>query len=147
MKPWLLRPKQFSMLQQTRLPHSEEAKTTAGWRIIPIHPEIVQLVARLKNDSQDGYLLTGLTFNKYGDRSNAVGKRFGRLKTKCGYGEDLVFHSFRKGVASQLENAGVPENITARLLEHEFYTMSYGVYSGGVSFKVLKEALGKLDWR
>lgn len=58
----------------------------------------------------------------------------------------MVFHSFRKGVASRLENSGVPENITARLLGHEFYTMSYGVYSGGVSFEVLKEAIGKLDW-
>ena len=58
----------------------------------------------------------------------------------------MVFHSFRKGVASQLENSGVPENITARLLGHEFYTMSYGVYSGDVSFEVLKGAIGKLDW-
>ena len=72
--------------------------------------------------------------------------RISRSKRKCGYGEEMVFHSFRKGVASRLENSGVPENITARLLGHEFYTMSYGVYSGGVSFEVLKEAIGKLDW-
>lgn len=124
----------------------EDAKTDAGWRTIPIHPAIASLVVALKRNRTEGYLLEGLTFNKYGDRSNAIGKRFGRLKKKCGYGEDMVFHSFRKGVASQLENNGVPENITARLLGHEFYTMSYGVYSGGVSFVVLREAIGKLVW-
>lgn len=124
----------------------EDAKTEAGWRTIPIHPAIVSLVVALKRNRTEGHLLEGLTFNKYGDRSNAIGKRFGRLKKKCGYGEDYVFHSFRKGVASQLENAGVPENITARLLGHEFYTMSYGVCSGGVSFEVLRDAIDKLDW-
>ena len=54
-------------------------------------------------------------------------KRLEHLNKKCGYGMTMVFHSFRKGIASQLENSGVPENITARLLGHEFYTMSYGV--------------------
>lgn len=124
----------------------EDAKTEAGWRTIPIHPAIASLVVALKRNRTEGYLFEGLTFNKYGDRSNAIGKRFGRIKKKCGYGEDYVFHSFRKGVASQLENAGVPENITARLLGHEFYTMSYGVYSGGVSPEVLRDAIGNLDW-
>lgn len=124
----------------------EDAKTDAGWRIIPIHSSIRQLVARLLFECDDSYLISGLSFNKYGDRSNAIGKRFGRLKTKCGFGPELVFHSFRKGVATQLENAGVPENVTARLLGHEFHTMSYGVYSGGLSYDVLHEAVEKLSW-
>ena len=124
----------------------EDAKTDAGWRTVPNHPHIAQTVARLRETSTDGYLLSGLSFNKYGDRSNAIGKRFGRLKSKCGYGSSLVFHSFRKGVATQLETAGVPENVTARLLGHEFHTMSYGLYSGGVSLEVLRCAILKLDW-
>lgn len=125
----------------------QDAKTEAGSRIVPIHDDIKGLVKGLIGRSNDGYLLTGLTFNKYGDRSNAIGKRFGRLKARCGFGRDLVFHSFRKGVATQLETAGVPENVTARLLGHEFHTMSYGVYSGGVSFEVLLCALENLNWR
>ena len=124
----------------------EDAKTEAGWRTIPIHSQIRQLVARLRDTSTDGYLLSGLTFNKYGDRSNAIGKRFGRLKSKCGYGSDYVFHSFRKGVATQLETGRVPENVTARLLGHDLNTMSYGLYSGGVSFDVLSDAVENLNW-
>ena len=124
----------------------EDAKTEAGWRIVPIHSHIAQLVARLNDNSQDGYLLSGLTFNKYGDRSNAIGKRFGRLKSSLGYGTDYVFHSFRKGVATQLEAAEVPENHVARLLGHDLKTMSYGVYSGGVPYEVLQRAVECLDW-
>lgn len=125
----------------------EDAKTSAGIREIPIHSHIKKLVAQLKKDSKDGYLLSGLTFNKYGDRSNAIGKQFGRLKTELGYGPDYVFHSLRKGVATQLETAGVAENVTARLLGHDFQTMSYGLYSGGVSFDVLAKALGRISWK
>ncbi|MDG2258750.1 MAG: tyrosine-type recombinase/integrase [Paracoccaceae bacterium] len=124
----------------------EDAKTEAGWRIIPIHSDLRQLVSRLRDTSTDGYLLSGLTFNKYGVRSNAIGKRFGRLKANCGYGRDYVFHSFRKGVATQLETANVSENIAARILGHDLKTMSYGLYSGGVSLEVLSEAIAHLSW-
>lgn len=124
-----------------------DAKTEAGWRTVPIHNHIADLVAELADASDDGFLLSGLSFNKYGDRSNAIGKRFGRLKKSLGYGPDYVFHSFRKGVATQLESAGVPENISARLLGHDLKTMSYGLYSGGVGFPVLKDAIESLDWR
>lgn len=102
----------------------EDAKTEAGWREVPIHPQIQKLVEKLGVGRKDGYFLSSLSFNKYGDRSNAIGKRFGRLKTKCKYGSDYVFHSFRKSVATQLENAQVPENHVARLIGHEITTMS-----------------------
>jgi integrase len=124
----------------------EDTKTQAGTREIPIHAHISSLVSELGKKSTDGHLLSGLTFNKYGDRSNAIGKRFGRLKARLGYDRTLVFHSFRKGGARQLENAGVPENVAARLIGHEFHTMTYGLYSGGIAFELLKEAVDKLDW-
>jgi integrase len=124
----------------------EDAKTSAGIRKVPIHSSITQIVDRLRSTSDDGFLLSGLTLNKYGDRSNAIGKRFGRLKKRCGYGRTLVFHSFRKGVATQLEEAGVSENISARLIGHELKTMTYGLYSGGVTFGTLQDAVEMLDW-
>ncbi|NIZ14719.1 tyrosine-type recombinase/integrase [Phaeobacter sp. HF9A] len=124
----------------------EDAKTSAGIRKIPIHSAIKRIVERLRATSQDGFLISGLTINKYGDRSNAIGKRFGRLKKRCGFGEGFVFHSFRKGVATQLEEAGISENISARLLGHELQTMTYGLYSGGVTFETLQDAVEKLDW-
>lgn len=124
----------------------EDAKTAAGWRDVPIHPKLAPVMRRLVKDSKDGYVLSGLPANKYGDRSNAVGKRFGRLKSELGYGPQLVFHSIRKTVITILENAGVPENVVADIVGHEKGTVTYGLYSGGVSLAVKREALAKLRY-
>jgi integrase len=123
-----------------------DAKTEAGWRDVPIHSELAPTMARLIDGSDDGYVLSGLTVNKYGDRSNGIGKRFGRLKSAEGFGSQHVFHSLRKTVVTILENAGVAENIVADIVGHEKTTMTYGLYSGGVSLKVKREALDKLEY-
>ena len=123
-----------------------DAKSEAGWRTIPIHQHIAQTVARLVATSTDGYLLSGLTFNKYGNRSNAIGKSFGRLKKQVGYGESYVFHSFRKGFATQLENANIPVNVSARLMGHEVQGQTFGNYSDGLALKGLREAINHVDW-
>jgi len=125
----------------------EDAKTETGWRTVPLHNDLVDLVATMKKESTDGYLIYGLSYNKYGDRSNAIGKRFGKLKLKLGYGKNLVFHSFRKGVTTQWEKLGIAENVSANLLGHDIPTMTYGLYSGNtLDFKLLKETINKLKW-
>ena len=123
-----------------------DAKTKAGWRDVPIHRELAQTMTRLIEGSKDGYVLSGLTFNKYGDRSNGIGKRFGRLKTGLSFGSQLVFHSIRKTVVTILENAGVPENVVADIVGHEKTTMTYGLYSGGLSLAVKSDGLDKLAY-
>ena len=123
-----------------------DAKSEAGWRTIPIHQHIAQTVARLVATSTDGYLLSGLAFNKYGNRSTAIGKSFGRLKKQVGYGESYVFHSFRKGFATQLENANIPVNVSARLMGHEVQGQTFGNYSDGLALKGLREAINHVDW-
>ena len=45
-----------------------------------------------------------------------------------------------------LENAGVPENVVADIVGHEKMTMTYGLYSGGLSLAVKSEALEKLAY-
>jgi integrase len=122
----------------------DDAKSAAGNREIPIHKNINQLVNRLVDTSSDEYLLSGLTFNMYGDRSNAISKRFGRLKKSLGYDERFVFHSIRKTFTSRLEAAGVPELLAARLLGHEVKTISYGLYSSGSTFPQLKDAINQV---
>ncbi|NKF73030.1 hypothetical protein GO294_00272 [Ralstonia solanacearum] len=97
-------------------------------------------------ESERNYLITGLTFNKYGDRSNGIGKRFGRLKTSLGYSDLHVFHSIRKTVGTRLENAGVPENVAADILGHEKPRITYGIYSGGTSLAVMREAIEKIHY-
>ncbi|SBV99184.1 Integrase [uncultured Alphaproteobacteria bacterium] len=122
-------------------------KSEAGRRTVPIHSKLKPTMDRLlKNAKADGYVLPGLTENKYGDRSDAIGKRFGRLKTALGFTEQHVFHSIRKTVATLLENAGVPENVAADIIGHDKPTMTYGLYSGGASLEVKRQALEKIDY-
>ncbi len=118
-----------------------DSKTEAGIREVPIHSALKPLVTRLKEESKDGYLLSGLTFNKYGDRSNAIGKRFGRLKTAQGFGRSHVFHSLRKTLITLLEDAGVSENLAADIVGHEKPRITYGLYSGGASLETKAKAL------
>jgi integrase len=123
-----------------------DAKTLAGNREVPIHPSISRLIKNLIKESKDGYLLTGLTFNKYQQRSNAIGKRFGYLKKKEGFDKHHVFHCFRNTVATQLENAGIPEGVAADIVGHEKKTLTYGLYSGGTSTKIKNEAVKKINY-
>lgn len=124
----------------------EDAKSEAGWREVPIHSSLNASLQSLCASSKDGFVLGGLTSNKYGDRSNAVGKRFGRLKTRLGYDHRLVFHSLRKTVTTQLDAAGVPEAVSARILGHDIPTMTYGLYSGGAPFETKRDALEVLKY-
>ncbi|MDI3512781.1 MAG: hypothetical protein PWP40_10 [Rhodocyclaceae bacterium] len=123
-----------------------DSKTDAGIRRVPLHSELVEVVKRLKEASRDSYLLSGLTFNKYGDRSNAIGKRFGRLKKSLGFPDKKVFHSIRKTVVTLLEDAGVSENLTADIVGHEKPRITYGLYSGGHSVERMKEAIEKVRY-
>jgi len=124
-----------------------DAKTESGIRRIPIHSKIDALLKDLKAESNDGYLLSGLSKNKYGDRSNAIGKRFGHVKDNLGFeARTEVFHSIRHTVATKFQNAGVQENIAAQIVGHDFYTMTYGYYSKEIDLSVKSEALEKISY-
>ena len=84
-------------------------KTAAGDRFVPVHPKISSLIDRLiKNAGKDGFLIESDAKNKYGERSQPIGKRFGRLKTELGFDGRWVFHSIRKTVAHLFETAECP---------------------------------------
>jgi integrase len=123
-----------------------DAKTTAGIREVPIHPAIAALVARLAKAAGVGYLIKSTAAGKYGVRSDPLSKRFGRLKTGMGYGEDHVFHSIRKTVTTLLEQAGVVEGIAADIVGHEKPTMTYGLYSDGTGMKQKMKAIRTVSY-
>lgn len=123
-----------------------DSKTEAGIREVPVHSMLVAVVKRLKEVSTDGYLISDLSFNKYKDRSNAIGKRFGRLKKTLGFPPKKVFHSIRKTVVTLLENAGISENLAADIVGHEKPRITYGLYSGGATLAVKKEALERVAY-
>jgi integrase len=126
--------------------HIKDSKTESGKRVIPIHSDLRDTIERLRSDSKDSYLISGLTFNKYKDRSNAVGKRFGRLKNAENFGSKHVFHSIRKTFVTQLENSGIGENIAADLVGHKKPRITYGLYSDGASLEVKRDAIEKVKY-
>lgn len=123
-----------------------DSKTEAGIREVPVHSMLVDVIKRLKEASTDGYLISGLSFNKYNDRSNAIGKRFGRLKKSLGFPDKKVFHSIRKTLVTLLENAGISENLAADIVGHEKPRITYGLYSGGATLAVKKEAIERIAY-
>ncbi len=124
-----------------------DAKTEAGIRDVPIHPNIQKKIGELIEASTDGYLISNLTENKYGDRSNAIGKRFGRLKTKNGFDARHVFHSIRKTFVTALDNAGISENLAADIVGHDKPRITYGLYSGGSHITTKREAINKVTYK
>ena len=112
-----------------------DAKTEASSnRLIPIAPALASCVD-LKNLDLRG-------------TSNAVGKRFGRLKRQLlddGSTRQKCFHSIRKFVVTELERGGIPEGIAADLVGHEKPNITYNVYSGGSSIEQLSRAVEVLE--
>jgi len=123
-----------------------DAKTTAGNRIVPLHLDLLRTVTRLIDGTTNSYLFPELTENKYGDRSNAIGKRFGHMKKNQGFSKLFVFHSIRKTFTTELERAGVAENIAADIVGHEKHTQTFGVYSGGTSIEQKRDAVEKVSF-
>lgn len=127
----------------------EGAKTAAGNRVVPIHPKLLPVIKRLLTEAHSGsrdYLIATESNNKFSNRSDPLSKRFGRRKSELGYDGRYVFHSIRKTVVTLLEQAGIPEGITADIVGHEKNTMTYGLYSGGTSIEQKREALRSLDY-
>ncbi len=74
-------------------------------------------------------------------------KAFQRLRKKLQYTDKrLVFHSIRNTVITMLEEAQVPEATVASITGHRYPTITFGLYSGGVSLAVKQKALEKLAY-
>ena len=122
-----------------------DSKTAAGYRTAPIHSKLKPLVKQLLKDSTDGYLVSGLTENKYDDRSNAVGKRFGYLKSSLGFPKKTkVFHTIRNCVITQLLKE-TPRHIVKDLVGHE-KSDETEAYTDSADMKTLKKAIESISY-
>lgn len=110
-----------------------DSKTPAGIRCVPIHPAISSLVVRLVEDSRDGFLVVTDFVGKQGDRTGALGKAFGALKTSLGYGAQHVYHSIRGTTITQLARHDVPYPMICELVGHKTRTLVFDTYSSGFS--------------
>jgi integrase len=109
-------------------------------------PELKATIARLRGNRKHGYLLHGMRANQNGDRGDHVGKRFGRLKMKLGFGRGHVFHSFRGTVITLFEHLGVAEGTVQAIVGHERSTLTGQTYSGKSTFAMRWDAVQKLSY-
>jgi integrase len=127
-------------------------KEEASNRTVPVHPELRKLgfldhVEKIRKATGDRLWPEFGRTGKKQKIGTAFTKWFGRLKSDAGITDPgVVFHSFRKNVATALHAAGVPESTAADILGHEHKSMSYRVYSAGTTAKPLFDAICKIDY-
>ncbi len=120
------------------------SKTTAGIREVPIHQKAKQAMARLIDESKDGYVLSGITAKR---RAPTMSKAFQGLRKASGYSDERqVFHSIRNTVITMLERAEVPEGTVQDIVGHERSTLTGSTYSGKSTFEMRRDALEKLAY-
>ncbi|ARA80370.1 MULTISPECIES: site-specific integrase [Pseudomonas syringae group] len=124
----------------------DDGKTRSSVRKVPVHPDLLPIIERLKKNSKDGFLVPSPAGNKYGIRSDFLSKAFGRLKTSMGFNEQYVFHSFRGTVITQLQRAGVPELTIKCIVGHETGEVTWDIYSDGASPAQKFDGIKKLKY-
>ncbi|MBN8996352.1 MAG: tyrosine-type recombinase/integrase [Rhizobiales bacterium] len=119
------------------------AKTKAGIRKVPIHPDLAHVVSRrTKGKEADAFLIheeRAPPPDSKMERSMTLVKRFKTLRTRVGVdqvveGERqslITFHSFRRWFITAAERAGQPVHVVEAVVGHRRPGMTLGVYSGG----------------
>ena len=124
-----------------------ESKTEAGiGRQIPIHRKLEPVIQDLIESSESEYLIPSTSKMKYSERSSALSKKFGRLKTSLGFDRSVVFHSLRRTFISQFESIGADERVIADIVGHEKGTMTYGVYGSGTPLEERFSIIDQLNY-
>lgn len=123
------------------------AKTKAGRRKVPIHSHIEDLIEHYqKNNPNDEYLFPSPAGNKYGNRSDALSKRFGRHKTTLGFGSEYVFHSLRKSLITELQRNNVDPLTITSVVGHKTNSITFDIYSAGPSLIQKSDAIESLNF-
>lgn len=125
-----------------------KSKTTAGERVVPIHPDLTSLVARrAEGKAADAYLLEELTApaSRPARRGYKVAEWFTAYRRDLGLDarqegrrqSDADFHSFRRWFSTMAEQAGQPPHVISAVMGHKEgrQGMTLGVYSGGPSLE------------
>lgn len=130
----------------------KQLKTKASKRRVPIHNELIRLgildhVETLRRQGKQKFFYELPNSVEHG-RGRNLGRWFNEqllpklnLKTK-----ELVFHSLRHTVVTQLVNAQVPDPLVKALVGHSHQGVTYQNYFGGHTLQILNDAIQKLDF-
>jgi integrase len=125
-----------------------KAKTKAGVRRVPIHPDLTAIVERRTAGKDGGAFL----FPEAGPerpgrpRSGAVSKRFGHYLRRLGLevmvpgkrSSLVTFHSWRRFFVTAAEAAGVKEYTVQQIVGHKPQGVTKGTYTDPSALAVLR---------
>lgn len=125
-----------------------EGKTEAAVRDVPLHPVIAPLIAKLKEASDDGYLIPGLlSAGRDNKRGKLISKRFGyAIHGQRKFRSALKFHTLRNTFISKCEVLGLPEPTVKQIVGHERKSLTYGHYSGRLPVEELHRAIRRVTY-
>jgi len=141
--------------------HLREGKTDSSIRDVPIHPTLLPLITRLRKESTDSYLVSGLNpGGEDGKRSHYASKRLGVRQRSLKVVDMYVypngrqcnridFHALRKTFNTAMQREGVPMEVRKAIIGHassEENIEAYTTYDPGVLAEaVQKVSYGDLD--
>lgn len=108
----------------------EWTKTDAGWRVLALPPHVVETLRRRIADTaiNTDEVLFPSPLGKVRNRSNTTGE-LRRLFDRIGF-DWVTSHTFRKTVATRLDEAGISARQIADQLGHRNPSMTTDVYMG-----------------
>lgn len=119
--------------------HIKGGKTKSSRRTFPVHPDILDLIKELVADAEARSFLIKIDAK---NRSDAMSKRFGRMKTAMGFDEAYVLHSIRHTVIQMFREENCPLEVRNLIVGHEDgdEKANAGAGYGDLSAK------GRLNW-
>lgn len=123
----------------------KQSKTKAGKRVVPVHQDIAQIVARLLDTSKDGYLIPSPSLNKYDQRQAYYSKKFRPVLTALGFPSGFGFHELRKLFITEAERSKVHDNSLKRMVGHSIPGLTFSLYSDGLEIEALHQEINKVS--
>ena len=138
------------ILDINTLQPGKSIKNANSRRLVPIHPIAVSLgflsyAANLPK-TKEGFLFPNLKTNKFGARTAAWSKWWGRYAREIGITDPRkVFHSFRHTFKDACRNAGISEEMHDSLTGHASVSVGRS-YGQGTSLEVRAQAMATIHY-
>jgi len=135
-----------NLKNKTMMIASKGGKTKNAKRLIYIHPDIFDIIKKLKKQSRDNYII--YLGENIKDRADTLSKKMNRAIKKVIREKNKVVHSFRKNFTQKLYEVSTAEHIIKYILGHsQSDNLTFNVYNlNKVNMKQIKEIISKIKY-
>ncbi|AEB58091.1 integrase family protein [Ectopseudomonas mendocina NK-01] len=127
----------------------QKLKNQSSRRILPIHPELLNLglMEYVQTIRGAGHCRLFPNLEATRDKlGHAPSKWFSRYKAKVGIDDPRKsFHSFRHTFIDDLREAGVQDSLIKRMVGHEDNSVTFGVYGSRLQLTAMSQAMRGLS--